>query len=349
MQAIHVRIVEYIFFFGALGATAYLMWQIISPFFTAVAVAAVVVTVSYPFYQRVIANTPRQNVTVASLVTTLLIIILVLAPLSLLGYLIFTETRELYATLSSGEGVVAEQLVTRVEGVVQSVAPGFSLDLDIYAEQATGWFAEHAGRIFAGTASTALLVFITIIAFFYLFRDGERFVRYLVFISPLPDSEDGQILTRVARSIRSVVLGTLSIALIQGTLTAIGLSLFGIDQAILWGAVAAIGALVPGIGTTIVFIPAIAFLVFEGSYAAAGGLAVWGVLAVGLIDNLLGPYLMSRGVTLHPFLVLLSVLGGIAVFGPIGFVLGPVTLSLFMVLLDLYSGYMHPKALTDNH
>jgi predicted PurR-regulated permease PerM len=67
------------------------------------------------------------------------------------------------------------------------------------------------------------------------------------------------------------------------------------------------------------------------------GLAIWGMLAVGLIDNLLGPYLMSRGNKLHPFLILISVLGGISVFGPIGFIVGPVLISLFMVLLELYS------------
>jgi predicted PurR-regulated permease PerM len=79
------------------------------------------------------------------------------------------------------------------------------------------------------------------------------------------------------------------------------------------------------------------YLLFNGDFVPAIGLLIWGVLAVGLIDNLLGPYLMSRGNTLHPFLILLAVLGGISVFGPIGFIVGPVIVSLFMVLLELYS------------
>src|SRR5690606_28175750 len=96
-----------------------------------------------------------------------------------------------------------------------------------------------------------------------------------------------------------------------------------------------------GVGTTVVFVPATLYLLFTGSYLMAGGIAVWGVLAVGLIDNLLGPYLMGRGnIKLHPFIILLSVLGGIALFGPIWFILGPVVMSLFSVLLELYADYV---------
>lgn len=335
------RIVEYTFFFGILAATGYLMWNIIAPFFAALAIAAVVVTVSYPFYKRVLRRTPRRNASLAAMVTTFLVSLLVLTPLSLLGYLVFSETVALYNDLNQGGALSVEDSIGRVEALIQTVAPTVTIDLTEAAEQATGWISQHVGTIFAGTLSTVFLIFLAIIGIFYCFRDGEQWVRQLVRLSPLPDSEDTQILDRLSRSVRSVILGTLLVALIQGTLTAIGLSIFGIEQAVLWGAVAAIGALIPGIGTTIVFIPAVAFLGFEGSYGSAIGLTVWGLLAVGLIDNLLGPYLMSRGVTLHPFFILLAVLGGITVFGPIGFVLGPVAYSLFVVLLELYSVHMN--------
>ncbi len=345
MHTTLARTIEYVFFFGVLAATAYLMWHIIAPFFTALAIVAVVTTVCYPFYRRIRSHTPFGNESVASAVTTLVIVAVVIVPLVLLGYLIFSEARDLYDALRGGEGIMIDTLAARVEGVVRQAVPTFTLDFNAYAQQVTGWFADRAGQIFAGTASTLLLTFITVIGFFYAFRDGEMLVRHLVAVSPLPDGEDSQILERLARSVRAVILGTLTVALIQGVLTAIGLTIFGFEQVILWGAVAAFGALIPGIGTSIVLLPAIIFLVLDGSYSAALGLTVWAALAVGLVDNLLGPYLMSRGVTLHPFFILLSVLGGLALFGPIGFVLGPVALSLFTVLLELYSGYMHPAAL----
>ena len=335
------RIVEYLFLFGVLGATAYLMWNIVSPFFSALAISGIVVTVGYPFYQWIRVRMPHKSPSLAAITTTVLIALLVLTPISFLGYLVFSETLALYETINRNGAFAVGSTVPQIEQSIQAFIPSFSIDITSYAQQAAAWGAEHIGTIFAGTASTIFLMFLAIIGIFYFFRDGERFIQNLVILSPLADAEDTHILAKLAQSVRSVVLGTLSVALIQGTLTAIGFSIFGIGQPILWGAVAAVGALVPGIGTSIVFIPAIAVLVFTGSYGAAVGLAVWGTLAVGLIDNLLGPYLMSRGVLLHPFFVLLSVLGGIALFGPIGFILGPVTLSLFSVLLELYRTHMY--------
>lgn len=339
----HARIIEYLFFFGILGATAFLMWHIIAPFFSALAIAAVIVTAGYPLYRRILRAMPGGNTSLASILTTVLIALLVLTPLAFLGYLVFSETLALYTQLSRNGGLGVNNSIAQLESFIQSVAPTFSIDVAGYAQQAAGWVAEHIGAIFAGTASTIFLMFLAIIGIFYFFRDGEHFLRTLVRLSPLADAEDTHILEKLARSVRSVVLGTLSVALIQGTLTAVGFAAFGIGHPILWGAVAAIGALVPGIGTSIVFIPAIGFLIFDGSYGAAAGLAAWGVVAVGLIDNLLGPYLMSRGATLHPFFVLLSVLGGIALFGPIGIVLGPVTLSLLTVLIELYGNHVRTE------
>jgi predicted PurR-regulated permease PerM len=262
-------------------------------------------------------------------------------PLFILGYLIFSQALSLYVSLNQGQGVLIDQSISHIELFAQRFAPSFTLEVSAYARQAAGWLAAHIGTIFAETASTIFLIFVTIVAVFYFFRDGKQFIHYLISLSPLPDTQDEHILKRLAQSVRSVVFGTLVVALIQGLLTTVGFAIFGINQPVLWGAVAAVGSLVPGVGTLIVFGPAVVLFLLQGSYSAAIGLSIWGALAVGMIDNVLGPYLMSRGVPLHPFFVLLSVLGGITFFGPIGFIVGPVTLSLFVVLLELYSIHAH--------
>jgi len=113
---------------------------------------------------------------------------------------------------------------------------------------------------------------------------------------------------------------------------------------VLWGVIAAFGALIPGVGTTIVLVPAVLYLLWTSQYLFALGLFIWGTAAVGLIDNLLGPYLISRGNNLHPYMILLSVLGGVLAFGPIGFVVGPVLLSLFLVLIELYLVHVSASA-----
>jgi predicted PurR-regulated permease PerM len=158
--------------------------------------------------------------------------------------------------------------------------------------------------------------------------------------SPLPDEEDRMILDRTARAVRAVATGTLLLAIIQGTLVAIGFFIVGIDRPILWGTLASVGALMPGIGTTIVTGPAIIYLFATGQLFWGVVLLAYAAVVVGLIDNFLGPYLIGRQSKLHPFIILIAVLGGISVFGPIGFIVGPVIVTLFFILLEIYNQYI---------
>ncbi len=331
------RLVEHIFFFGLFGLVGYIVWQIIAPFVAPLALAAIIATVCYPLYLRVVRVMPRKNKALASFASVILIALTIFLPLGAISYLLFVQAVAFYDSASGGTGLGLAGSITSLEHSVSSFFPGYTIDLAGYIKQGAGWFASHMGAIFAGTASTVAMLFIMLIALFYMFKDGAEFTERLIRISPLPDSQDQQILDKLSASVRSVVLGTLMVAVIQGILTAVGFTLFGIPQAVLWGSIAALGALVPGVGTSLVFIVAIIFSWLGGAYWVAGGLAVWGVFAVGLIDNFLGPYLMSRGAKLHPFAVLLSVLGGVTLFGPVGFLVGPVALSFFTVLLELYS------------
>jgi len=112
---------------------------------------------------------------------------------------------------------------------------------------------------------------------------------------------------------------------------------------VLWGSVTAIAALIPGVGTSLVLIPAILFLFISGRFFPGFGLLIWGAGAVGLVDNFLGPKLVGRGMRMHPFIILLSVLGGIGFFGPVGFLLGPLTISLFFAFFEIYSSIKPPE------
>ncbi len=331
---------EHLFFFVLLGAALYLMWQIIQPFVAPLVLAAIIATVSYPLYVQVL-RTVRNLRGVAAFVTVVLIVLTIFLPLSALGYVLFLQAREFYEAASASSGAGIGEAVHNLERALQSYVPSFSLDIAGYARQGAQWLTSHIGDIFAQTATTIFMLFVMLIALFYMLKDGSWFVKKLIALSPLPDSQDEEIMRRLSLAVRSVVLGTLVVALIQGVLTAFGFMLLGIPQPVLWGSVAALGALIPGVGTSFVFIGAIIYALLGGAYMVAIGLLVWGMLAVGLIDNLLGPYLMGRGTELHPLMVLLSVLGGIAFFGPVGFLIGPVALSFFTVLLELYS--LHVK------
>jgi Predicted permease len=167
-------------------------------------------------------------------------------------------------------------------------------------------------------------------------RDGEAIIAKLKVLSPLPNRYDTVVVQRLHDAINSVIRGALLIAVIQGILTGVGLTIFGVPNAVLWGSIAIVAALIPYVGTAAVLTPAIAYLFLIDRTGAAVGLLAWGIVAVGLIDNFLGPRLVNRGIRLHPVVILLAVLGGLAFFGPLGYILGPLVISLLFALLDIY-------------
>ncbi len=337
-----LELIRNTFFFAFLFFAAFLMWKLYEPFWGVLALASIIVTICYPLHRRVKLIVYKSNDSLASFLSMLIVVGIVILPLSIIGSFLLREAVSMYTIFNSASYSTFTAMLEQGESLIQSFVPEFSLDISGVIAQLADFIASHLISIFAGTASTILYFMLALIATFYFFRDGARITQYLVKLSPLKDGEDTLILTRLATSVRSVALGTVLVALIQGILTSVGLWLFGFERAILWGVIAALGALIPGVGTAIVFIPTIAFLILTGSYMTAGGVAVWAFCAVGLIDNILGPHLMSRGNPLHPFVILLSVLGGIILMGPVGFVIGPVIASLFTVLVELFAHHVRP-------
>jgi predicted PurR-regulated permease PerM len=337
------RVIQYAFFFGLLGLAGYMVWQIVAPFVTALALSAIIVTICYPLYNRIQRFTPGQNKSIASLLTTLVVLMIIVLPIILLSSLVVREIVSFYQSLSDpqfGTTFAFSDMVAQLERVVQNFIPGFTVDIGAQLQASGQWLTGNLGAIFASTISTLFVFFIAVIGSFYFFRDGRELLQLLVKASPLPDREDHIILDRMAVAVRAVATGTVLVALIQGTLTAIGFTLFGIERAILWGSLASVGALIPGVGTTVVTIPAVITLFLTGEVFNAVGLLAWSAVIVGLVDNFLGPYLMSRGNNMHPFIILIAVLGGISLMGPIGFVIGPVIVTLFLVLLEIYNQYI---------
>jgi len=334
------RVVEYVFFFALLLLSGYMVWLIMSPFLSALALAAVIVTISSPLYLWLLPRMPRQSRSLAAFCSTIIVFLVGILPIVLMTSLIVNEVVDLYQDMDNAEGLSVTTVATAIEGQIQRVVPGFEINLADQIRRSAEWFTGNLATIFAGTVSTFFLFFIALIASFYFFRDGKELLQVVIKASPLPDDEDKEILDRLARAVRAVATGTLLVALIQAILATIGMTVAGIDRAVLLGGLVAIGAMIPGVGTGIVMLPVILFLFLSGSLVQAIGLLIWSVVVVGLVDNFVGPYLMSRGNNMHPFIILLSVLGGLSLFGPIGFLVGPVVVTLFLVLLEIYNHYI---------
>lgn len=334
------------FFFSIFGITLILGFFIFQPYLNILVLAGMFAIIFNPFYQKLLKSFGGKREGTAAILTVLLVAIIFGTPLGLIGARVVKEAGMLYGRF--GDAAQTEQPVFGAmepssNPIIRSAQEKFngfltrvSVDLDSYAQKTGQWFVEHAGPFFQGVAQFALAIFIWFLSVYYFLKEGNRIKALLVRFSPLSDRYDLEIVERVVTSVKSVIGGSLIVALLQGILAGIGFMIFGIPTPAIWGLVAVFAALVPTIGTALVTLPAVAFVLLTGNTFAALGLLIWGVLVVGAVDNIVRPKLLERGVRVHPLLILLSVLGGLAFFGPVGFLTGPVIVSLLSEFLKIY-------------
>ncbi len=328
-----------IFFSFFILAVFVVNFFIFLPYVSVLFLALVFAILFDPAY-RFILDLFGHRKTLASLTTVAIVLVVIVGPVSFLGTLLFQEVSDIYTTFSTNGGGVSQSLVTLQNGI-QALFPGADIsvlegDIQFYLEKGSRWFLDHFSVFFSGVLKITFGLFLMLLVLFYFFRDGKKFISNIIDLSPLQDVHDKKIINKVMVAINSVVRGHLVIGIIQGFLTGLGFFLFGVPSPVIWGTIAAIASLVPTVGTALVIIPGVIFVFISGGPLMAIGLTLWGVVAVGLVDNLLGPVLINRGIHIHPFLILISALGGLALFGPIGFLAGPVLLSLLFALLDIY-------------
>jgi len=345
--------VQFYFFLTLFAVVGILLIFIFLPLLNSIAIAFVLAVVFKPVYRRL-----KKLITwswLAAGLTIVLIGILVILPIALVTNQVVQEARTLTVNvIQSGPDHPIYQVADFVESEIQRWWPQFAFQIETadWLDRLLDWvMAGVRGNwslIGKGTVTlihAVISIIFAVVILFFLFKDGANFKSQLIKHSPLSDDLDRQIMSRLEQTVNSVIRGALVVAVIQGVLTGVGLAIFGVPSATLWGLLAAILALVPGLGPVLVIVPATAYLYFlEGQVLAALGLAIWGVVVVGLVDNVLIPYFYSRGIKIHPILIMLSVFGGLAAFGPLGTIFGPLVLSLFLTLLDMYRYFIDEKA-----
>lgn len=337
------KIIQTSFLIALLAISAGISFFIFQPFLVVLILAVIFALVLQPLY-RIVLRPLKSSPGLASFVTIVISVVCILLPLVYISAQIVDDAQNLYTSLSDGSGEsYLNSVFQYANSVVAQYVPSMALSgaelsasIDQYMKNGLVWLIENLGGAFGGISRLFLSFFIFLIALYYMLRDGAKLTQILIEASPLGNSADRIVLKRLTGAVHSVIRGSLSIALIQGILTAVGFSLFGVPNSILWGVVASFAALIPGIGTSLVLAPGVLYLFIIGATTPALGLLVWSVFAVGLIDNFLGPKLVGRGMQLHPLIVLLSVFGGLMFFGPSGVFLGPLSVSLLFALASIY-------------
>ncbi len=303
------------------------------PFLVVLVLAAMLSVILAPVDKQIKSVVKSTNI--SALITILLLVVLIVVPLSFIGNQIINEAQDLYASLSSGSVVSIDYITDKFEVVVQKYIPSFNFDARTYLTGFSSWIVDRLGGIFSGTLDLAVKFILMLVALFYFLRDGKHFKENILLISPFPEDKDKVVIRSLKEAIRSVMLGSVIIAVIQGVLSGIGFYMFGVPNATLWGTVAGITSLIPGVGTGLVWIPAVIYLFFYGTGIAWILQMVWAVIFVGLIDNFLGPIILNKGINIHPILILFSILGGLQFFGPEGLLIGPLVISLLFALIKI--------------
>jgi predicted PurR-regulated permease PerM len=235
-----------------------------------------------------------------------------------------------------------------VETPLRQVFPGFVFDLNAYIGNALTFISSNLGSLVYQTFSILFGTFLMLLALFFFLRDGRSLLASFAQISPFGKEVTSEILNKMYQTIKSVVQGTLFIVLIRWVCIWIGFWLFGIPNAILWSSVGGIIGAIPGLGTPFAFIGTVAYLYLQGDSLAAAGLALFGIATVILVDNILTSYFFGKGLEVSPIFVLFSILGGIVFFGPIGFILGPLVLSVFLSVIRVYSHVQNEEIAAQN-
>jgi predicted PurR-regulated permease PerM len=205
------------------------------------------------------------------------------------------------------------------------------------AAKAVGSFlVVGAGQLTTGTAGFLLDLFVMLYAMFFFFRDGPRIIEKIFYYMPLSNRDEELLLERLTSVTRATIKGTLVIGIIQGALAGLGFWVAGIDGAAFWGTIMAVLSVVPGIGAALIWVPAVIYLFITGQTLTAVLLLAWCAAIVGTIDNILRPALVGKDAKMPDLLILIGTLGGLFLFGPIGFIVGPIVCGLFLTVWDIY-------------
>ncbi len=345
-----------VFFFAAYF---FLLWQlvrILSPFMAPLLGSVMLALIFYPVHERIGRWIPGPNLGAG--VTTVLVLVTSVAPVSILVWLLAREAAAMVPAVR--DWLIAHQDLETLLASVHLPAPvqGALRTLRGYLERvefdlggvaleavreagnrATGFGAALVTRFFA----VVLNVIVLLLALFFFLRDGERIVRFVLDLVPMEEGNKRLIVAGLDRTIAAMVRGTVITASAQGFLTGVGLVVAGVPFPVLLGFVATFLAVVPFVGVSLVWVPSALWLFAHDHTFAAVGLALWGGLIVGLIDNVIRPVVVGEHAQLPILLLFLGVLGGIQTYGLIGALVSPLVIACVFAFARIYREQYHPK------
>jgi predicted PurR-regulated permease PerM len=312
------------------------------PFLKPILFALALAMVFHPLHTWVRKRIRRENA--AALLSTVLVFVTMIVPALMLGRAITSELTEVYQTLNreGPEGNLALRWLDRGERWTNEVVHRAGLStfdtrsaIRQHISQGSGWLLQQAAGFLGDLTGVLLGAVVTAITLFFLFREGASLRERVASIVPLAADHLERLFSGVHEVVVASVYGILAIGLLQGILVGFAFWLLGLPSPVLWGLVTAFLSLIPIVGTGGVWIPVAIILMASGHWVKALVLVVWGVGIVHPVDNILRPYLVGQRAKLSAIFLFFAILGGVKAFGLIGLLLGPVVLSVLLVLVGI--------------
>ena len=329
---------------SALLGGAWIGWQILSPFLIPLAWAGVIAFATDGPYRRL--STRLHSAGAAAGVMVCLVLLCLVLPVAVMAYWLGEEALSLYRSVNGalqGKGIadalashaIVGQAMRFWQERIAPLAGGIDLagSLADLGKSVAGMAISLSTEVAKNAAMFIVQVFLMAFALVYVYPGGERCMTALATILPGSDEERREILGRLAGELRAIINGSILTCLAQGALAGVGFLLFGIPSPVLLGCLTAVAALIPVVGTALIWAPAAGYLLLSGAYIKGGLLVAWGVVVVGSADNFLRPLIIGNKSTLPGLLIAFGAMGGMAAFGLIGAVAGPFALAAIGIIL----------------
>ncbi|HVB79487.1 MAG TPA: AI-2E family transporter [Candidatus Binataceae bacterium] len=334
-----------IFFFGFLAVMGYELYLLLSSFLVPIAWAMLLAFIAHPALlqlERLI-----RSRTAAALLATLLLALVIAVPTAWLsGKLALEATRVSLGQFvhqggiaQAGSRALHSKIVASIEASLEH--QGLRLkDIRHWMEQGsthlTGYFTANVTTLARNVVTFTFDVLIMLFSFFYLLRDGEDYFEFVRTLTPLPDEDKAMVFETLSSMLSSTVRGLLLTALLEGALLCLGYLVAGVPNALLLGAASGAAGLLPIGGTAFIWFPAAIYLWFTAGWGWAVALLAWGMIVVGVIDNLLKPITVGQGSGLPAVALFFGITGGLEVYGLLGLFAGPAVIAVFAALIRVY-------------
>jgi len=333
-------------FLALLAAVTIAFAWILQPFAGAVLWGVALAILFTPLYKRLLKKMPRRR-NLAALATLAICLVIVIIPLTLITVSLVQEVALVAQRMRSGEmnfGAYVQQVVDAVPRWLINLLDRFGLgDLDALldklsagAAQASQFVASQALSIGQNTFEFLVSFFVMLYLLYFLLRDGSDLSKTIRQALPMARPHTHLLLNKFTTVIRATVKGNVVVAAVQGTIGGIAFAFLGVQGALLWGVLMAFLSLLPAVGAALIWAPVAIYFLASGAIAKGLVLIAIGVFVIGLVDNLLRPLLVGKDTQMPDYVVLISTIGGMALFGINGFVVGPVIAALFMAVWDLF-------------